>query len=169
MEIHSLQTSIVALISLWILDLGYFCYDQYEKVNLFSNEIERDINGKNLNRNIVKALLSEIFCAISLSLKIISVLFFVVVYNNIDDENFLQLLLKYSSTLELTSECFGALTLLSLVVFLALSALTYTRARKSIDGADRACPSRTGHDALVLPLLDNTEELPCPAVAVACI
>jgi len=169
MEIHSLQTSIVVLISLWILDLGYFCYDQYEKINLFSNEIERDINGENLNRNILKALLSEIFSAISLSLKILSVLFFVVVYNNIDDENFIQLLVKYSSTLEVTSKCFGALTLLSLVVFLTVSALTYTRARKSVDGANSACKSGTGHDALVLPLLDYTEELPCPAVAVACI
>jgi len=160
-----LHAPIVTLVFLWVLDLAYFLYDQHQKINVFSIEIERaDADGSNSTRIMIRALIGEIFSAISLSLKIISVLFFAVVYNNIDDENFVRVLQQYSGRLATTSHFFAAATAASLACFLLISAYSYccVCSRKST----HTTTSR-GRCELAVPLLQDDGDERSPGVAVA--
>jgi len=166
-----LHAPITILISFWVLDFAYFLYDQYQKINVFLIEIERtDTDGTNATRIIVRALVGEIFSAISLSLKIISMLFFAVVYQNIGDENFVLVLHKYSGRLAMTSNFFAAATAALLAVSLLLAAYSYCRAsaRKSSDprGPSKSSPS-CGRGALAMPLLRERGDEIAPRMVVA--
>jgi len=167
-----LHAPIVILISFWVLDFAYFLYDQYQKINVFSIEIERaDADGTNSTRIIVIALVREIFSAISLSLKIISILFFTVVYNNISDENFVLVLQKYSGKMAMTSNVFVALTAVSLAFSLITTAYSYCCAssRKSTDahGPSKTLPS-CGRCEVAIPLLrDNGDDISMHMVVAA--
>jgi len=153
-----LHAPIVILVFLWVLDLAYFSYDQHQKINAFSIEIERaDADGSNSTRIMIRALMGEMFSAISLSLKIISILFFAVVYNNIDDENFVLVLQKYSGRLAMTSNFFAAATAASLAFFLIISACSYccVYSRKS-----SKMTTSCGRCELAVPLLkDDGDEI----------
>mmetsp|Transcript_4090 Transcript_4090/g.8530 ORF Transcript_4090/g.8530 Transcript_4090/m.8530 type:complete len:163 (+) Transcript_4090:118-606(+) len=162
MEIADCKTSILVLISLWVLDLGHFCYDQYGKINAFSDEFEKDFNGENFCRNIITVIAHEIFCAIALSLKILSILFFVVVFNNIDDAEFLLLLKEYSSSLSIASECFAVVTVLSLACLLAITSYVYCCARKPTEEA-------VGDESNSETTSATRKEAPYAAIAVACV
>jgi len=155
----------IVLVFLWVLDLAYFIYDQHQKIKEFSIEIERaDADGSNSTRIIIRAVMGEIFSAISLSLKIISILFFAVVYNNIDDENFILVLQKYSGRLATTSNFFAAATAVALAFFLTISACSYCCAySQKSTSTTKSC----GRCELAVPLLqDGRDEIP-PGMVVA--
>mmetsp|Transcript_38802 Transcript_38802/g.75726 ORF Transcript_38802/g.75726 Transcript_38802/m.75726 type:complete len:172 (+) Transcript_38802:227-742(+) len=163
-----LHAPIVTLIFLWVLDLAYFSYDQLQKINVFSIEIERaDADGSNSTRIMIRALMGEMFSAISLSLKIISILFFAVVYNNIDDESFVLVLQKYSGRLAMTSDFFGLATVASFAFLLMITAYTYCRASSKKSTNKTAAPC--DRCELKVPLLrDNGDDI-SPRMAIAAI
>mmetsp|Transcript_4648 Transcript_4648/g.9805 ORF Transcript_4648/g.9805 Transcript_4648/m.9805 type:complete len:170 (+) Transcript_4648:95-604(+) len=169
MEIHSLQAFVIILISLWILDLVYFCYDQHRKMSKILDEIEKGMNRKRTWRNIAEALLNEIFCAISISLRILSVLFFVVVYNNIDDENLVPLLQNYSITLYVASKCFAVATLVSLISLLSITMYMKTCLRESTNECTSETETACCYDPHAVSLQDNKEEPRFAAIAVTCV
>jgi len=160
-----LHVPIVILVFLWILDLAYFSYDQHQKINAFSIEIERaDADGSNSTRIMIRALMGEMFSAISLSLKIISILFFTVVYNNIDDENFVLVLQKYSGRLATTSNFFAVVTAASLAFFLMISGYSYYCAySRTSTNKTTSC----GRYELAVPLLQNGGDEILPGMVVA--
>jgi len=159
-----LHAPIVILVFLWVLDLAYFSYDQLQKINVFSIEIERaDADGSNSTRIMIRALMEEIFNAISLSLKIISIFFFAVVYNNIDDETFVLVLQKYSGRLVTTSNFFAAAAA-SLAFFLMISLYSYCCAySRKYSNTTTSC----GRCELAVPLLQDDGDEISPGVVVA--
>ena len=159
-----LHAPIVILIFLWVLDLAYFSYDQHQKINAFSIEIERaDADGSNSTRIMIRALMGEMCSAISLSLKIISILFFAVVYTNIDDENFVRVLQQYSGRLATTSNFFAAATAASLALFLLISAYSYCCAYSRT--STNTTTSR-GRCELAVPLLQDDGDERSPGTVV---
>jgi len=163
-----LHGPIVVLISLWVLDLAYFSYDQYQKLNILIKKIERaEADGLNVTRIIIRNLVGEVFSAIALSLKIVSILFFAVVYNNIDDESFVLVLQKYSGRLAMTSNFFGLATVASFAFLLMITAYTYCCASSKKSTNKTAAPC--GRCELKVPLLQDNGDDISPRMAVAAI
>uniref|UniRef100_A0A7S1BWU0 Uncharacterized protein n=1 Tax=Corethron hystrix TaxID=216773 RepID=A0A7S1BWU0_9STRA len=99
------------LIFLWVADLTHFCYDQYRKIAAFSRQIDDGTsNDRSHMRSFLCLLLDQIFCAISLSLKVLSISFVVVVYRNLDDVDFFHILIEFSNSLAVTSHYWSILS-----------------------------------------------------------
>ena len=130
---------------------------------------------KNLSRNILKVLVHGIFYAILVSLKILS-FFFVVVYNNVEDEKLLQFLNKYSSNLAIASNWFTMVNIISLVclvpcnyhyacIFVCKKPNRWSCLRRlSIRNKDSSWPLRTRH-----AIARYKKESSNAAIALACI
>jgi len=149
-----------ALIILWVLDLSFFCNEQFKKAILLANEIEG--NG----RNICKSLLHDCFCAVSITLKVLSLMFIIVMYKNIDDDKVLPLLRMYPGMHGTTSYILAGVTFVSLLlVFLLLTAIAYAFlcGRPTTD-EDGNSSSKLGICAQGVPLL-NENESHCAAIA----
>eukprot|EP00588_Corethron_pennatum_P006538 CAMPEP_0194291222 /NCGR_PEP_ID=MMETSP0169-20130528/43015_1 /TAXON_ID=218684 /ORGANISM="Corethron pennatum, Strain L29A3" /LENGTH=170 /DNA_ID=CAMNT_0039039043 /DNA_START=156 /DNA_END=668 /DNA_ORIENTATION=+ len=162
-----LHAPIAVLICLWVLDLAHFTYDQHQKIHAFSKEIERaDADGSGSTPVILRALAGEMFGAVSLSLKIISILFFAVVYRSVDDANLVRVLQQYSGRLATTSNFFAGVTAVSLAFLLVIGAYGYcchssrTAAEATKDGA---------RGELAVPLLREDGDDISRGVAVAAI